>query len=230
MPRTKRPVVDTAEQAFARTDGDRGNCAPIDWRQLSHELRTPLNAVLGNTELLLDGSCGPLSAQARGCIGEVQTAGRDLLKQVRLLLAWSELCVGRPVLTECPVDMVALVREALTSEGRGAVRLEPQDARLVLLGDRSRLRMLVAEIIGLFGPPVAAPAVSATNRAGRSALRFAWSGFCAARTGALQLALIEALACLHGAELVLRPDGLSLCWLTPQPGRPGEIRPPQYPT
>jgi hypothetical protein len=90
--------------------------------------------------------------------------------------------------------------------------------------------MLVAEIIALFGPPVAAPAVSLTNRAGRSALRFAWSGLCAARTGALQLALIEALACLHGAELVLHPDGLSLCWLTAQPDRPGAIRPGRHPT
>src|SRR5918994_5242073 len=82
MPRIELPVADAAGSAFARANAERATRAPIDWRQLSHELRTPLNAILGNTELLLDGSSGPLSAQARACLGEVQTAGRQLLRQV----------------------------------------------------------------------------------------------------------------------------------------------------
>ena len=43
-----------------------------DWLQLGHELRTPLNAMLGNIELLLDGSAGPLAAPVRACIGDIQ--------------------------------------------------------------------------------------------------------------------------------------------------------------
>ena len=220
MAESERTLADPADDAFARTAGDRANWFPIDWPQLSHELRTPLNAILGNTELLLDGSCGPLSAQARACLGEVQTAGRHLLRQVRLLFAWSELCVGTPRSLARPVDLVAVVREALNQEGTGAGLVHPDDARLVIHGYRSRLRLLVAQIMELNGARVPAPSISIESRAGGSALRFAWSGFRATREGALHIALIAAIARLQGADLVLHPDGLSLFWPARRPDPP----------
>ena len=223
MSEIELPVADTAGCACSRANADRATCAPIDWRQLSHELRTPLNAVLGNTELLLDGSSGPLSAQARSSLGEVQAAGRQLLRQIELLLAWSELCIGRPQLAECRVDLITLVREGLRTARPGAVQVEPHDARLLICGDRSRLQMLVAEIIALNGACVAAPTIILETRASCSALRFAWSGFCAARTGALQVALIETIARLQGAAVALDPDGLSLLWPLQQPDWPQAI-------
>jgi len=212
MVKIELPLADAAGSAVSRATADRATCAPIDWRQLSHELRTPLNAILGNTELLLDGSCGPLSAQARACLGEVQTAGRQLLRQVQLLLACSELSVGGPQLAERRVDLIALVREALATEGPAAVQVDPHDARLLICGDRSRLEMLVAEIIALDDARVAAPKLRVETRTGHSALCFAWPGFCAAQIGALQIALIETIARSQGAELALNPDGLSLLW------------------
>ncbi len=223
MAKIELPLADTAGSALSRANADRATCAPIDWQQLSHELRTPLNAILGNTELLLDGSSGPLSAQARACLGEVQTAGHQLLRQVQLLLAWSELCASRPQLAECPVDLISLVREALTTERSGTVQLEPHDAHFLICGDRSWLQTLIAEIIALNGARVAAPTVTFERGSGRDALRFAWPGFCATRTGALQIALIEAIARLQGADLALNPDGLSLFWPLQQPLGPEAI-------
>jgi hypothetical protein len=206
MPRTDLPVAEIA--GSARTDADRASCTAIDWRLLGHELRTPLNAILGNTELLLDGSTGPLSTQARACLGEVQTAGRLLLRQVQLLLAWSELCASRPQLAEQRVDLIALIRDARPA----AVQVEPPDARFLISGDRLWLQRLVAEILALPGASPAPPAVALDSRAGRRALRFAWSGFCAAQTGALQMALIQALARVQGAAMVPNADGVSLHW------------------
>jgi His Kinase A (phospho-acceptor) domain len=223
MPRIELPLADTAGSAVARANAERATCAPIDWRQLSHELRTPLNAILGNTELLLDGSSGPLSAQARTCLGEVQAAGQRLLRQVELLLAWSELCASRPKLAECQVDLIKLVRAALTTRRTDAAQVEPPDARLLICGDRVWLEVLVAEIVALNGPHVAAPTVRLESPAGHRALRFAWSGFCVARTGALQIALIETIARLQGAEVALDPDGLSLLWPLQPPDRPEAI-------
>jgi hypothetical protein len=220
MADSARTLAGSAQHAVAGTAGDRARRGAIDWPQISHELRTPLNAILGNTELLLDGSCGPLSPQARACLGEVQTAGRDLLRQVRLLFAWSELCAGALLPSECPVDIVALVREALDHEGADAVLVHPDDAPVLVRGDRSRLRLLVAEIIGLSGARATAPSVSIESGAGGSALRFAWSGFRAVQAGALHVALIATIARLQGADLVLHPDGLSLLLPAQRPDRP----------
>ena len=124
-------------------------------------------------------------------------------------MAWTELCVGRPALGKCRIDLIALVREALTTERSDAVQVEPYDARLVICGDRLWLQMLVAEIIALNGTRVA---VRFEIGADRSALRFAWCGFCATRTDALQIVLIEAIARVQGADVVMNPDGLSLLW------------------
>jgi hypothetical protein len=79
-------------------------------------------------------------------------------------------------------------------------------------GDQLWLQRLVAEILALPGVSPAPPVVALESRAGRRGLRFAWSGFCAAQTGALQMALIQALARLQGAAVVPNADGLSLDW------------------
>jgi hypothetical protein len=211
MPRIDLPIAETEGAASSRAG--RATSSAIDWRQLSHELRTPLNAILGNVELLLDGSAGPLSAQARTCIGEVQVAGRQLLRQVRMLLAWSELSASAPKLERQPLDLIALIREVSTTDCTNPPRVEPDDACLLMSGDPFWLRMLLAEIVALPGAPGATATVRLERHArGSSSLGFFWSGFCADRTGALRLALIEDIARLQGANATRHPDGLILYW------------------
>ena len=82
--------------------------APLDLRQFGHELRTPLHAILGNVELLLDGTAGPLSTEARKCVGEIQTASRQLSRQVQTLLLWSELRAGDANSDGATLDLIAL--------------------------------------------------------------------------------------------------------------------------
>jgi hypothetical protein len=212
MPPADLPAADIAGPACARVPAAGADGAAIDWRQLSHELRTPLNAILGNAELLLDGSSGPLSAQARASLGEIQVAGRALLRHIRLLLAWSELCAGRPRLAECRVDLLALIREALADPRPDVVRIEPHYATLPIWGDRFWLHMLVAEIIALPSPSGAVPTLTLARSAGAQTLRFTWPDFGGAQTDALQRALIEGIARLQGAAVVPYPDGLSLRW------------------
>jgi hypothetical protein len=230
MARIDRPIAGTKGAAASLAEADPKTAHPIDWRQLSHELRTPLNAILGNIELLLDGSAGPLSAQARTCIGEVQVAGRQLLHQVRLLLAWSELSARRTEPGGEPVDLIALVREALTIECSSPAQIEPHDACLRISGDPFWLRMLVTEIVALYGAPDAAPTVRLENHAGHRALGFFWSSFCADRAGALRMALIEGIARLQGAVVAYKPGGLSLHWPVEPLDQPEAVRPAEEPT
>lgn len=225
MPRIDLPIADTAGAASSRANADHETAQPIDWRQLSHELRTPLNAILGNVELLLDGSAGPLSAQARTCLGEAQVAGRHLLRQVQMLLAWSELSVTGPTLTRRPIDLIGVVREALTIECLDAAQVEPDNACLPICGDPFWLQRLVAEILALGGAPRAAPTVRLESHAGGRALGFAWPGFCAARIGPLHMALIEAIARAQGAAVAPKTDGLTLYWPLEPLDRPLATRP-----
>jgi His Kinase A (phospho-acceptor) domain len=92
-------------------------CVPVtpwssDWLQLGHELRTPLNAMLGNVELLLDGSAGPLAAPVRACVGDIQIASRQLLRQLQPLLLLVQARTAGPVASGPPIDLLALVRQA----------------------------------------------------------------------------------------------------------------------
>jgi hypothetical protein len=226
MPRTDLPI---AETNGASSRAERESSIPIDWRQFSHELRTPLNAILGNVELLLDGSAGPLSAQARTCIGEVQVAGRQLLRQVRMLLAWSELSAGAPILERHPLDVIALIREVATTDCPNPPRVEPDDACFLLRGDPFWLRMLLAEIVALPGAPDATATVRLESHAGARSLGFFWSGFCPDRTAALRLALIADIARLQGANVIPHSDGLILYWPADQLDPTADASPARQP-
>ncbi|MGH6897545.1 MAG: sensor histidine kinase [Geminicoccaceae bacterium] len=186
----------------------------IDWRQFGHELRTPLNAILGNVELLLDGTAGPLSAEARKCLGEVQSASRQLSRQVQTLLLWSELRAGEARRDGATLDLIALLREVRATTRAAAFTIEPPDARLVVHGDRFWLQTLIAEILDLGGAPESAsePAIRLESRAEGRSVDFSWRHFCAGEARPLQVALIEAIAQIQGAAAALTPDGLSLYW------------------
>jgi signal transduction histidine kinase len=188
----------------------------LDWRQFSHELRTPLNAILGNVELLLDGSAGPLSAEARACLGEVQTASRQLARRVRILLLWSEARAPETNRGNGPLDLIDMIRDLSATGHPGAPPIEPPDARLVVSGERFWLQTLISEIVELGGAPrhPSAPSISLESHAEGRALGFSWPRFCAAEADPLQMALIEAIAGLHGAAALRTSNGLRLYWPT----------------
>jgi hypothetical protein len=196
---------------------------PIDWRQFGHELRTPLNAILGNVELLLDGTAGPLSSEARKCLDEVQTASRQLSRQVQTLLLWSELRADGARRDDAALDLIALLREVRATTRAAALTIAPSEARLVVRGDPFWLRTLLAEILTLCGAGENAsePAIRLHHRADGGSLAFSWRRFCAAEAGLLQVALIEAIAQLQGAAAALTSDGLSLYWPSSRLGAAG---------
>jgi His Kinase A (phospho-acceptor) domain len=187
---------------------------PADLRQFSHELRTPLNVILGNVELLLDGSAGPLSAQARASLGEIQIACRRLSRQVQLLLLWLAVRGGGAERGESTLDLMALIRDVRAAGHADSAPIEPLDARLQIRGDRCWLQTLIREVLELAGAPRGplAPAVRLERGADGATLGFVWPDFCAAEVEPLQVALIESIAEVQGAAAAFTSNGIRLYW------------------
>jgi signal transduction histidine kinase len=61
----------------------------------SHELRTPLTAVLGFSELLLEGTYGPLNDEQRLAVGHIENSAQNLLEIVNNLLDLMQFRAGR---------------------------------------------------------------------------------------------------------------------------------------
>jgi hypothetical protein len=187
---------------------------------LSHELRTPLNAILGNTELLLDGSAGPLSSEARACLGEIQAAGRRMLRQVQALL---DLCDARsrPAITAAQtIDLIELLRAAHAAAlepGRG-FRIVPAQARYHVRGEPGELGVLAAAVVDMYrddgqsSGPLQVTVRTCAGPGSGDALRIWWPGFDPNQLAALPTALIQAILNLYGGMAALTRDGLELDW------------------
>ena len=70
------------------SQGDHDHIAA--WLNLSHELRTPTHAILGQVELLLSGSAGPLSSDMRASLGDIQRAAATLSTQIGNVIRLAE--------------------------------------------------------------------------------------------------------------------------------------------
>jgi len=80
---------------------------------MSHELRTPLNAVIGFTDVLLEGTYGPLNPRQRQCADDVIDAGRHLLALIDDILDVSKIEAGRMELSLHTIDLAEATAEAV---------------------------------------------------------------------------------------------------------------------
>jgi His Kinase A (phospho-acceptor) domain len=196
-------------------DGGRAcDSLAASWPRLCHDLRTPLNGILGNAEVLLDGSAGPLSREARACIGDIQTAAGRMMRDVQALL---ELC--RPELaSDSCVDLLALLAAAEPLARTGPpIRFDPAGAVFIVRGDARWLRLLagvLAELYlgeGLLRGPLHV-SVEPPAHGGHALLRLWWANLHPDQMPALPLALTDAILDLHDGELSLSSRGLLLYW------------------
>jgi hypothetical protein len=233
-----RPMVDEVQQrrddAVPPTASATNACEP--WRtpaqaaagglvRLGHELRTPLNAILGNVELLLAGSAGPLSAAARGCLDEVQSAGRQLNHEIPALLLLVQTLVPDVPGARAPVDFGHTLRRAFRRQGRSSAL--PGDAladgRLVVTGDPHWLNVLASTMVELasaVAPKEGELLVHDLGQPGRMGLRLVWR---AARPQPplAALAVIESILQMHDGEVKLEAgNALSVSWPVPPTADP----------
>lgn len=80
---------------------------------MSHELRTPLNAIIGFSEALMGGYFGDLTPRQSTYVKDIHGAGEHLLQLINNVLDMSKLDAERMNLSEEPVDVAEVIKDAL---------------------------------------------------------------------------------------------------------------------
>ncbi len=119
--------------------------------RMSHELRTPLNAVLGFTQILQIEAGRSGSGDQLAKLEHIRSAGDHLLSLINDVLDLSGLESGELRLSMRPVDIAAMVAEALPlvhalAEQHG-VELEVRDGGGVARADPTRLRQVLINLL-----------------------------------------------------------------------------------
>ncbi len=119
---------------------------------MSHEIRSPMNGVIGMTTLLVD---TPLTTEQRTFVETVRSCGESLLTIINDILDFSKIEAGKIELEEHPYDLRHCVEEACellatkaTEKGLDLVVLIDPATPEVVIGDVTRLRQILVNLIG----------------------------------------------------------------------------------
>ncbi|HXJ34315.1 MAG TPA: hybrid sensor histidine kinase/response regulator [Candidatus Eisenbacteria bacterium] len=119
---------------------------------VSHELRTPLNIMLGYSEMLIDGACGPQTPQSIEVLERMRRSAEALRDIVNDCLDMSRLAAGEIAVQLGRVSLESL-REDVERAATGLLQDRPVSLRWELAGvpavvaERSKLRIVLFNLL-----------------------------------------------------------------------------------
>ncbi len=139
----------------ARDEAQAANKAKSEFlAMMSHELRTPLNAIMGFSQVIRDGTFGPVGTpRYRDYAGNIYDGGEHLLALINDILDLSKVESGKDELWEEELDIEGLVASVLklvtARAGRAAVRLpvELAEGLPTLVADDRKLKQILVNIL-----------------------------------------------------------------------------------
>jgi len=119
---------------------------------MSHELRTPMNAVIGMIQLLLDTE---LSSKQVDYAETIRSSGDTLLALINDILDYSKIESDRMELEARPVNVRSVIEEAFdlvsqqaSEKGLELVYTIGSSVPRIVLGDPTRLRQIITNLVG----------------------------------------------------------------------------------
>lgn len=119
---------------------------------MSHELRTPMNGVMGMAETL---NTTPLSKEQKGHVEVITRSVESLLNVINDILDYSKITAQSLTLESIPFDLhqtvgdvVHLMENAASEKGVDLGMEFPEGAHRYYLGDPTRVRQIVFNLVG----------------------------------------------------------------------------------